>query len=504
MAGYPIEVDIPTKLDLSFSFDSHNIEAEAGNFEAHSLLGWTRNTNQIELDTYNGLPVFIIPDDDGSVDLLEKNLNFQDIQNLHLYGGVFGGRTALDIPNGDNGMGATLETEQATSILNADGVTYPFSSDEKRRFRVRFEHDGTNVIVTGDGITSTTLDGIGTVNVIDWDDIPHVITVPKVFAGEFFDFEIHIQNGLNQRNYLYLNGILIGHPTFAVNSGGVGGNRLLYTSGSIAGTNRITYIRKFGATVNTSSSELLVTKEGLENANAINIIIPNGTRNYSVVIDKNLSLPVGYTFNFLSKTTGRVSWIPTSEEGISAVINGFATGNFLVSKLTETSLINTLKDGANFVMPEALKIDFSRFNSYLPTATPYTTPTLAADTPTKLIVPLTIKTERDFSFDATNLRQYFDAPGVTGRWFLMQSSATITTSVPNQTVTIETYVNGVIVEGLGISRFMTSSDVGSLVSIGVAQLSHLDYVEIFITLTSAGTITFERLSVTINEMVGAI
>lgn len=147
----------------------------------------------------------------------------------------------------------------------------------------------------------------------------------------------------------------------------------------------------------------------------------------------------------------------------------------------------------------------SRFNAYMPTATPYTTPQLAANTPTKLVVPLTPKTEKDFSFDIPNLRQYFDAPGVTDRWFIVHSSATVTVSAPNQTVTVETYVNGVIVEGVGIDRFMASAaDVGSLISIGTLSLSHLDYVEIFVTLTTAGTITFKRLSVTLNEIVGVV
>lgn len=147
----------------------------------------------------------------------------------------------------------------------------------------------------------------------------------------------------------------------------------------------------------------------------------------------------------------------------------------------------------------------SRFNAYMPTGTPYTTPQLLANTPTKLVVPLIPKTAKDFSFDTPNLRQYFDAPGVTGRWFIVHSSATVTVSTPNQTVTVETYVNGVIVEGIGIDRFMASAaDVGSLISIGTLSLSHLDYVEIFVTLTSAGTITFKRLSVTLNEIVGVV
>ncbi len=494
-----------THLVLEYSFDVHNIEAEAGDFAAHEALGWIRNNANIKLDVYNGVPVFIVPDDGTNLFNLKKPLTFQDIQNLHLYNGVFGGRFALDIPDGGNGAAIMIETTQATSILNADGVTKPFPSGNNRRFRIRCIHDGNYVTATGDGFSDILLDGIGTVNVTDWEGNPQTNIVPKVLPGEFFDYEIHAQNGLDERTYLYINGILVGHPTFVTHTGEIDGNRLLYTSGSATGVNRITYFRKFGSTINTSSSELSLIKADLEQSLSLTVIIPNGTRNYSLLIDKNLNLSIGYRFNFVSQTIGQLSWSPKNETGLAATIDGYSTNAITLKGLQEFHYVNILQNGVQFISPARLERDFSRFNGYLPTAIPYTTPTLIADTPTKLVVPITVKTAKDFSFDVANSRQFLDAPGVEGRWFLIHSTATITTSVSNQMVTVETYVNGVIVEGVGVTRFMAAStDEGSLVGIGATQLSHLDYVEIFITLTSAGTVTFKRLSVTINEMVGAV
>jgi hypothetical protein len=494
-----------THLTLGYSFDSINIEAEAGDFAAHESLGWERNNTNIDLTTYNDVPVFIIPDTGANILNLTKPLLFAGIQNLHLYGGVFGGRIALDIDDGGNGLASMIETTEATNILNADGVTKPFPSGNKRRFRVRYTHNGSHVTATGDGFANIVLDGFGTVNVTDWDGNPQTNIVPKVLPGEFFDYEIHIQNGLTQRVYLYINKILVGHPTFVTHVGEIDGNRLLYTSGSAGGTNRLSYIRKFGTTINTSSSELSLIKADLEQSLSLSVIIPNGTRNYSLVIDKNMNLPTGYKFSFVSQTIGLLSWSPDNESGLAGTINGYSNNAITLDGLQEFHYVNILQNGVQFISPARLERDFSRFNGYMPTETPYTTPVLVADTPTKLVVPITVKTGKDFSFDVANSRQFLDAPGVEGRWFLIHSTATITTSVSNQTVTVETYVNGVLIEGIGVTRFMAAAtDEGSLVSIGATQLSHLDYVEIFITLTAAGTVTFKRLSVTINEMVGAV
>lgn len=153
--------------------------------------------------------------------------------------------------------------------------------------------------------------------------------------------------------------------------------------------------------------------------------------------------------------------------------------------------------------------DFSRINTYLPTATPHTSPILLQDVPTKLFIPTqVIKTVKEFTFDVPNKRWFFDAVGVSNRYFIVHLTSTVVISTLNKIVTVELYKNNVRVDGVGSSRFMSGgagvSDEGNLNIVGVIQLSHLDYIEGYVTLNFEGTITFKRFALTINEMVGAV
>jgi len=148
----------------------------------------------------------------------------------------------------------------------------------------------------------------------------------------------------------------------------------------------------------------------------------------------------------------------------------------------------------------------SRLISYLPVASPHTTPALIADIPKKLLILTTPKTIKDFTLDGPpNNRWFYDKLGSTGKWFIVQMTTSLEISAQNQTVTLEMYKNGVFEEGVSIARFMAGgTDVGTLSLVGATQLNHLDYIEVYVTMTSAGTITFKRLGITINELVGAI
>lgn len=347
-----------TSLDLSYGFKAFMIEAEAGDFATHAPLGWTRNNPAIDLAVYNNQTVIIVPDDDANLYNLTQPLTFQDIQNLHLYNGVFGGRVALDITDGTNGAFTSIETQQATSIVNADG-SQVFATTAARRITGKFTHDGTHVVISSAGVSNITLNGVDTVNVINWNGEAVTNTVPKVAPGEFFDYEVHVQNGLDQRMYLYINKILVGNPEFNANTGGKGGNRLQYTSGASSGVNRITYIRKFGATINTTDSEMVLTKADLEANTSMNLLIPNGTRNYSIALDKGLNLDVGYTLNILTQTIGKISWSSPNGEGLAATIEGFASGQITVTGLQEIKKTNILSGGAQFVGEVEILGDFT-------------------------------------------------------------------------------------------------------------------------------------------------
>lgn len=146
-----------------------------------------------------------------------------------------------------------------------------------------------------------------------------------------------------------------------------------------------------------------------------------------------------------------------------------------------------------------------RLDTYLPIATPFTTETLIGGTPTKLLVPTTQKSVKGFTLDLGNNRYFFDAPGVSNKWFEVHFTTSITTSASNHNITLAMYKNGSIEEGVSIERFISGgSDKGALGINGMVQLSDTDYIELYVTDSTGGTVTFERLAITINELVGAV
>ena len=339
-------------LHLSYTSDAHMLEAEAGGYDVHNELGWVRNRPEVTLDTYNDVPVFVVPDDDSGIYSIIKPLVFEAIQNLHWYGGVFGGRIALDITDGHNGMFSSIETQNATNILDLDGVTQPYiGHNPERRLNAAFSHNGTHLSLKNfEGTTGVLFDGIGTVDVVDYNGDTVTNTVTEILPGDFFDYEFHVRDGLNSTMFLYVNGVLVGNPTFSVNSGGTGGDRLQYTSGASGEANRISYIRKFGTTINTSVPVINVTKAELEASSGVELIIPNGTRNYTVILDRDLMLPIGYSYKIVSQAIGKMSWYPTETgTGLAGTIDGVAAGETRLDGLQEIVRTNILKNGAQFV-----------------------------------------------------------------------------------------------------------------------------------------------------------
>lgn len=143
----------------------------------------------------------------------------------------------------------------------------------------------------------------------------------------------------------------------------------------------------------------------------------------------------------------------------------------------------------------------SRLASYLPAATPYTTPTLVAATPTKLLLPTTVKTIQDFSLDGPNNRFFLSASDVVDREFQINASTSMTASTNNTVVTLGMRINGVFEEGVSIDRKIgTGSDVGAIGFSGSFKLSTNDYIEVFVTSSLGGTITFSKTAINILEV----
>ena len=235
------------------------LEAEAGNFAYHALLGWTRgnslNDLVIYVDTGTNEPnvVFDNPHDEGRSGQFnyQQILTLKQIQSLHTFGGTFGGIIALNAISGKSGVFTAIETKQANAIVDKDGEQV-FLSSSNRRIQARFGHDDTYCykFLEGTNNIEFTFNGTDVAEVIDEQGNTQFNTVPVILAGEYIDYEVKVINGMDKPMFLTVNGILLGNPTF--HASGQNFNRLQYSSGtSGSSTNRHTYIRQFGSIINT-------------------------------------------------------------------------------------------------------------------------------------------------------------------------------------------------------------------------------------------------------------
>jgi len=189
---------------------------------------------------------------------------------------------------------------------------------------------------------------------------------------------------------------------------------------------------------------------------------------------------------------------------LTGTVDLMKLNNTLMQVETSPGVFKTVMAVANLAAGGGIP-NPSRLNSYLPTASPYTTPVLSAGTPTKLLVPTTVKTVKEFTLDAPNARYFLDAPGVVDREFDLGFSTSMSSVSSNHTVTLEMYKNGVLEEGVGIDRFISGgADVGAIGFTGTVLLSDTDYIEVYITASGGGAVTLSRLSISINEKLGAI
>lgn len=139
--------------------------------------------------------------------------------------------------------------------------------------------------------------------------------------------------------------------------------------------------------------------------------------------------------------------------------------------------------------------------AYLPKATPYTTPALVANTPTKLTTGSTIKYVSGFTLDSGNTRYYLSDPGVVNRKYRVAATFGISAADNNIVVQLELYKNGVAEPGMhGIRKIAIQSDVGNMSMSGVLELSTNDYFETFITVDGATEVTIQSLSVEYMEV----
>jgi hypothetical protein len=144
----------------------------------------------------------------------------------------------------------------------------------------------------------------------------------------------------------------------------------------------------------------------------------------------------------------------------------------------------------------------SRLISYLPEGTPYTTPSLGAATPTKVLIPTTVKTAQDFAlFDIGGGDIRFQYQGSETRSFRIGVTTGMQTSANNTIVKLRMYKNSAPEPGIYIPRKVgTGTDVGALGIEGYFTLDPLDTISVWVESSIAGTVTFDGISIVIIEV----
>jgi len=141
------------------------------------------------------------------------------------------------------------------------------------------------------------------------------------------------------------------------------------------------------------------------------------------------------------------------------------------------------------------------YTSYLPNNTPFTTPSITLNTPTKILVPTTVKSSNAWGVEDVGGGNFaVQYTGSTTETFKIYMSTGVESSANNTVLSLIAYKNGVEEPGIRISNKISSgSDVSSLTVIGECVMSPNDYIEIWINTTLDSTFTFSDLSILITE-----
>lgn len=154
-------------------------------------------------------------------------------------------------------------------------------------------------------------------------------------------------------------------------------------------------------------------------------------------------------------------------------------------------------------MSEAIRksVTPSSYTSYLPEATPFTTPLIIANTPTKILIPTTIKTAKDFAIEEVtpgNLAVVYK--GDATRTFKVFLSSSVTASASNIVLGLYMYRNGIVEPGIGNDRKLSGGgDLGALGSVGEFTADPGDRIEVYLKVSVDSTVTFSRTSIIITE-----
>ena len=141
--------------------------------------------------------------------------------------------------------------------------------------------------------------------------------------------------------------------------------------------------------------------------------------------------------------------------------------------------------------------------TYLPPETPFITPSLAANTPTKLLIPTTVKTVNGFAVVDTgggNLAYSLVDVEATSYPFEISLSTAITASANNVELILNGYKNGSPEPGVtSEEKIGTGGEFAQAIVLGELNIAKGDYIEVWVEVDKICTLTFLRTAINIVE-----
>ena len=263
-------------------------------------------------------------------------LTTQNWVDINAFGASYSGTTRLDTVNGASGFFSGLQANAAENPL-ATG---------NRRYGILFANNAGNLQLKE-------ADNTGNAVIMDGTNGNPLITF-----DEWFNWECVVPAGLGGAD-LYINGLLTTFvPVFGINGGGLG-TRVLVSSGSTAGSNRIVYHDNFGVTIfEEAATKTLAVATMVANVAQINI--PEGKRDYIIILPDGNPRTIGSVLRLVvNNLFGTVTLQNQTPAAPEALFNGLAEIVFTVFSKEIVGGVNTVDQGNVYIGFKAEDVDRS-------------------------------------------------------------------------------------------------------------------------------------------------
>ena len=263
-------------------------------------------------------------------------LTTQNWIDIDAFGASYGGTARLDTVDGGSGFFSGLQANAAENPLATGNRRYGILFGSNAGSLQLKEADNTGNVVIMDGTGGN----------------------PAVLFDEWFNWECVVPAGLGAAQF-YINGILTTFvPVFGVNGGGLG-TRVLVSSGSTSGSNRIVYHDNFGVTIFEESATKTLAATTMS-ADVAQVNIPEGKRDYTVILPDGNVRPIGAVLRLVANNISGLITLTNQDVAVPEILyNGLRTEviNVFVREVIEG--INTVNSGNVYIGFKAEDVDRS-------------------------------------------------------------------------------------------------------------------------------------------------